>query len=98
MIRSGDLSNHAVRAATLTTRPAGRSGDAGSSPARSGIIDLQTHPEPIVTVAELAAYWKVHPETIWRHCRKGALPYRKLPGGQIRIRIEDARAYGRPSE
>jgi excisionase family DNA binding protein len=49
-----------------------------------------------VTPQELADYWGVHVQTIYRDIRKGALRAFRLPGGDIRIRVEDARRYGRP--
>jgi excisionase family DNA binding protein len=66
---------------------------------RQAIVDLATHPEPFVTVAALAAYWCVSPDTVYRDIAKGALPaYRVGSSHSIRIRVEDARAYGRPDE
>jgi excisionase family DNA binding protein len=60
-------------------------------------IDLWTHRERYVTPAELARYWRVSTDTIYRDIKKGALPaYRIGSAGTIRIRIEDARRYGRP--
>jgi excisionase family DNA binding protein len=61
------------------------------------IIDLWTSPQPYVTPSELARYWRVSTDTIYRDIRKGALlVYRVGSSGTIRIRIEDARRYGRP--
>ena len=61
------------------------------------MIDLWTHRERYVTPTELARYWRVSTDTIYRDIRKGALPaYRIGSSGTIRIRIEDARRYGRP--
>lgn len=61
------------------------------------IVDLMTHPEPFVTVAALAAYWCVSADTVYRDIAKGALPvYRVGSSNSIRIRLDDARAYGRP--
>lgn len=51
-----------------------------------------------VSPGQLAAYWGVCVETIYRDIKKGALAAYKLPGGQIRILVEDARRYGRPLE
>jgi len=53
---------------------------------------------PTVSPARLAAYWGVSVRTIYRDVRKGALPAFRLPGGDIRIRVRDARRYGRPIE
>ncbi len=62
------------------------------------IIDLNTHREPFVTVAALAEYWCVSADTVYRDIAKGALRvYRVGSSHTIRIRLEDARAYGRPS-
>ena len=66
---------------------------------RSAIVDLATHPQPFVTVADLAAYWCVSADTVYRDIAKGALRvYRVGSSSCIRIRLEDARAYGRPDE
>ena len=62
------------------------------------ILDLATHTAKHVTVQELAAYWSVTPKTIYRHIDKGALQAQYLPGGLVRIRIEDARTYGKPNQ
>jgi excisionase family DNA binding protein len=51
-----------------------------------------------VSPSRLARHWGVHINTVYRDIRKGALPASRLPGGQFRIRISDARAYGRPVE
>lgn len=62
------------------------------------ILDLSTHQAKHVTVQELAEYWNVTPKTIYRHVDKGALQVLRLPGGDIRIPIEEARAYGKPNQ
>jgi excisionase family DNA binding protein len=49
-----------------------------------------------ISPSRLATYWNVHPNTVYRDIRKGALRAFRLPGGQLRIRISDARRYGRP--
>lgn len=51
-----------------------------------------------ISPGELAEYWGVHPNTIYRDIRKGALRAFRLPGGYLRIRIADAKQYGRPIE
>jgi len=51
-----------------------------------------------VSPAYLARYWGVSLVTVYRDIRKGALPVSRLPGGQFRIAIDDARRYGRPIE
>ncbi len=96
MIQGGDLRNNAIRTGTLATRQAGPATDAGSKGSGAQpILDLATHPAPVVTIAQLAAYWQVNRSTIYRDIERGALPAFQLPGGGIRIRTEDARAYGR---
>jgi excisionase family DNA binding protein len=54
--------------------------------------------EPAISPAALAAKWGVGVQTIYRDIRKGALRAYRLPGGDLRIRIRDARAYGKPVE
>jgi len=51
-----------------------------------------------VSPSFLARYWQVHVNTVYRDIRKGALPASRMPGGQFRIAIDDARRYGRPIE
>lgn len=51
-----------------------------------------------VSPSYLARYWQVHVNTVYRDIRKGALPASRMPGGQFRIAIDDARRYGRPIE
>lgn len=63
----------------------------------AGIIDLDSHPHPHVTVEDLARYWGVSTRTVYRDIDKGALKVLRLPGGNIRIRTKDAREYGKPS-
>jgi excisionase family DNA binding protein len=54
--------------------------------------------EAAIAPAELAAKWGVRVQTIYRDIRKGALRAYRLPGGDLRIRIRDARRYGKPVE
>lgn len=62
------------------------------------IVDLRTHPEHTVTIAELSAFWKVSDDMIRRDIKKGALRAHYVgTSGEIRIFREDAIAYGRPS-
>jgi excisionase family DNA binding protein len=52
-----------------------------------------------VSPSRLANYWGVHVNTIYRDIRKGALKAFKVgASGQLRIRMSDARKYGRPVE
>lgn len=66
----------------------------GRPPRRRGAPFL----EPAISPARLAAQWGVNVQTIYRDIRKGALRAYRLPGGDLRIRIRDARAYGKPVE
>jgi excisionase family DNA binding protein len=71
-------------------------------------MDAPIQPDPLirrerddsafVSPSRLARHWGVHINTIYRDIRKGALPASRMPGGQFRIRITDARRYGRPIE
>ena len=63
------------------------------------MVNLATHPEPHVSVAELAQYWAVSQRTIYRDIEKGALKIMRVGStGIVRIPIEEARRYGRPEE
>lgn len=53
---------------------------------------------PHVSPSRLANYWGVHVNTVYRDIRKGALRAFRLPGGQLRVNLADARRYGRPNE
>lgn len=62
--------------------------------------EMETWPA-VLTVGELARFWRVHPDTIHRAIKKGALRALRIPGGGearriTRITREDAIAYGRP--
>ena len=62
-------------------------------------FDLTTHSGHYVTVTELARYWEVSVDTVYRDIKKGALrAYRVGSSRKIRVRVEDARRYGRPSD
>ena len=61
------------------------------------IIDLESHPHPFVSVADLAAYWSVHPRTIYRDIARGLLVVYYLPSGTIRVPIDAATSYGKPN-
>jgi excisionase family DNA binding protein len=58
------------------------------------IVDLETHSEQHVTVAELARYWRVTDRAVQYLVTKGALPAIRV-GRAIRIKTEDARRFGR---
>ena len=54
--------------------------------------------QPFITVTELAGYWNVSVDTVYRDINKGALrAYRVGSAGTIRVSTQDARQYGRPS-
>ena len=57
--------------------------------------DLQSHPEPYVTVAELAEYWLVGRKQIYKQIEAGTLPAIRLGPRLLRIRTVDARAFER---
>ncbi len=61
------------------------------------IVDLANHPEKYVTVAELAAYWRVSERAVHYYVAKGALPASRV-GRLIRIKTEDAQRFGRPGD
>jgi HTH domain len=58
----------------------------------------QLEDDVTVSPARLAEYWNVHPQTVYRDIRKGALLAFRLPSGQLRIRMSDAVRYGKPIE
>ena len=66
-------------------------------PAVPRAFDLATDSDHYVTVTELARYWKVSVDTVYRDIKKGALrAYRVGSSGKIRVRVEDALQYGHP--
>jgi len=52
--------------------------------------DLQSHPEPYVTVAELAEYWLVGRKQIYKQIDAGTLRAIRLGPRLLRIRTADA--------
>jgi excisionase family DNA binding protein len=54
------------------------------------VRNLQEHPEPYVTVAELAAYWLVGRKQIYKQIDAGTLPAIRLGPRLMRIRTVDA--------
>jgi excisionase family DNA binding protein len=54
------------------------------------VRDLKTHPEPYVTVAELAEYWLVGRKQIYKQIDAGTLPAIRLGPRLLRIRTADA--------
>lgn len=87
----------AVRVTSPSPSPA-VPGVAAPGPQPEASLTVPARPPSTVTVAELAAHWKVSLRTIYRDIRKGALPAYRTPGGTVRIKMEDASAYGRPVE
>ena len=57
---------------------------------RVNVRDLKTHPEPYVTVAELAEYWLVGRKQIYKQIDAGTLPAIRLGPRLLRIRTADA--------
>jgi excisionase family DNA binding protein len=57
--------------------------------------DLQSHPEPHVTVAELAEYWLVGRKQIYKHIDAGLLRAVRIGPRSLRIRTADAREFER---
>jgi hypothetical protein len=54
-----------------------------------GIIDLDTHPEPYVTMSDLADYWRVSRKQVYRQIETGMLKATVL-GPMLRICTADA--------
>ena len=52
--------------------------------------DLKSHPEPYVTVAELAEYWLVGRKQIYKQIDAGTLPAIRLGPRLLRIRTAEA--------
>jgi len=68
-------------------------------PAVQLALDLATNSDRYVTVTELARYWRVSVDTVYRDIKKGALrAYRVGSSGKIRVRVEDAQQYGHPAD
>jgi excisionase family DNA binding protein len=59
------------------------------------VRNLEEHPEPYVTVAELAAYWLVGRKQIYKQIDAGLLPAIRLGPRLMRIRTADAIAFER---
>ena len=57
--------------------------------------DLKSHPEPYVTVAELAEYWLVGRKQIYKQIEAGTLPAIRLGPRIMRIRTADALQFER---
>ena len=59
------------------------------------ITDLTAHPEPYVTVAELAQYWGVNRRLIYKQIEAGTLESVRLGPRLYRIRTRVAREFER---
>jgi excisionase family DNA binding protein len=62
---------------------------------RPPLRDLSTHPEPYVTIGELAAYWLVSRKQLYKQIDAGTLPAIRLGPRLFRIRTADARKFER---
>lgn len=61
------------------------------------IRDINTHPEPHVTVIEFADYLTVSEDTVYRLVEKGALEGVRV-GRSLRIKTESARMFYKSNE
>ena len=59
------------------------------------IKDLQSHPDPYVTVVDLAEYWLVGRKQIYKQIDAGTLRAIRLGPRLLRIRTADAREFER---
>jgi len=57
---------------------------------RQSLQNLKTHPEPYVTIGELAEYWLVSRKQIYKQIDAGTLPAIRLGPRLLRIRTIDA--------
>lgn len=57
--------------------------------------DLKGHPDPYVTIGELAAYWLVSRKQLYKQIDAGTLPAIRLGPRLFRIRTADAREFER---
>jgi excisionase family DNA binding protein len=55
-----------------------------------GITNLNTHAASYVTVAELAEYWDVTRQLVYKHIQSGLLPAMRLGPRCFRVRTKDA--------
>lgn len=55
-----------------------------------GIANLKTHSASYVTVAELAEYWEVTRQLVYKHIQSGLLPAMRLGPRCFRVRTADA--------
>jgi excisionase family DNA binding protein len=64
---------------------------------RMRVQDLKTHPEPYITVAELATYWLVGRKYIYKLIETGRLRAIRLGPRLLRIRTTEAIQFERRS-
>ena len=57
--------------------------------------DLNTHASSYVTVTELAEYWEVTRQLVYKHIQSGLLPAMRLGPRCVRVRTHDAREFER---
>lgn len=62
------------------------------------VRDLKTHPEPYVTVSELAKYWLVGRKQIYKQIEAGTLAAIRLGPRLLRIRTADAIEFERRAD
>ena len=55
-----------------------------------GITNLNTHIASYVTVADLAEYWDVTRQLVYKHIESGLLPAMRLGPRCVRVRTRDA--------
>ena len=65
------------------------------SPKRPELRNLKSHPAPYVTIAELAAYWRVSRKQIYKQIDAGTLRAIRLGPRLLRVRTTDAYAFER---
>jgi len=59
------------------------------------ILDLNTHPASYVSVADLAAYWEVSRQRIYKHIEAGLLPAIRLGPRCFRVHTKTAAEFER---
>jgi excisionase family DNA binding protein len=59
--------------------------------------DLATHPEPFVTVAELARYWSVSRRQVYKQIEEGRLPAIKMGPRSVRVPTRGAAEFEKQS-
>ena len=70
----------------------GRGRPKGGRRSSDPINSLETHPSPLVTIAQLAEYWGKHAYTLTAYVRRGKLRALRV-GGEYRVTLEAAREF-----